>query len=480
MDNRSRMDALSLTGTETPLADALIRLSMLTKHSFHALPLLHRASIADSALRSKYDALYGTHLFGIELTTTGAHFDSFFFPDGVIQKAERLAARLFGADGTLFVTTGTTTSNQIAIQALYETDYRVLLDRSCHLSMHVALQTMHATVGHLELSQQSVNNVHSYWRPEELLAQLLDAQEQDDPYQLVILNGQSYDGLIYNTPAILEYLLTNGVQTRRFLIDEAWSSANYFDERTKHNCAMNISPLLDEHPDLVVVSTQSAHKTLSCMRQASMIHFRGEQRWRHSLNLSRFRTHTTSPSYPILASLDLARAQMEMHGVELIEQTRNHVNRFCSAITTDPTLHMYSLDEHHASQTPLHYAAHNPMKVLVNISKLSISPEEFRNRLLTVHGIYINRLTVDAILLNFHIGISALAVRRLLEGLREIGQKHVHSLSQNEFSSGTISDRFVIPYPPGVPLLVPGDPLDRRALKKLEDIRLSGISILSM
>ena len=71
MDWMSSKEKSNATTADTPIADALIKLSMLTKHSFHATPLLHGASISNSVLQGKYDALYGRHLPSIELTTTG-------------------------------------------------------------------------------------------------------------------------------------------------------------------------------------------------------------------------------------------------------------------------------------------------------------------------------------------------------------------------------------------------------------------------
>ncbi len=120
---------------------------------------------------------------------------------------------------------------------------------------------------------------------------------------MVILTAQSYEGIIYDIPGVLERLLAAGISTRRFFIDEAWGSLNYFSEDTQPLTAMNISALLDKYPDLDVVCIHSAHKSLFCLRQASIIHCRGTRTLAARIETAKYRIHTTSPGDPILASL---------------------------------------------------------------------------------------------------------------------------------------------------------------------------------
>lgn len=95
----------------------------------------------------------------------------------------------------------------------------------------------------------------------------------------MILTAQSYEGIIYDIPQVLAHLLSAGVQARKFFIDEAWGSLNYFSEDTRQLTAMNIDSLLELYPDLEVICTHSAHKSLFCLRQASIIHCRGKKNW---------------------------------------------------------------------------------------------------------------------------------------------------------------------------------------------------------
>ncbi|WP_297505563.1 hypothetical protein [Ferrovum sp.] len=458
----------------TPLADALIKLRKRTSVSFHALPVASGASISGCKFQEKYHELFGEEFIDSEMTITGKQFDSFFFPETVIKEAEQLAATIYGADGTLFGTTGTSVSNQIAVHALHQPRGRVLLDKGCHQSLHFALHALGARVDYLCPSQACDDSGKSYWDLENLLNTVLSAQHDGDPYHLIVMNAHSYDGVIYDIPGIIGYLLSHGIETRKFLVDEAWGAANYFHEELKRYTAMNITPLLQCFPDLNMVATQSAHKSLSCLRQASMIHFRGSNDLPERLRVARFRIHTTSPSYPILASLDLGRAQIQSVGQQLMQQATMLAKKFCETINSDPALSNYRINSFSLPERPFSYVNSDPTKISLNIAWLGVAASEVREILYSRYGIYINRMTGNSILLNFHIGIAQRAVDLLLDGLREIQRDLTPS-----WQIQTQAESFIIPYPPGVPLVVPGDPVTDLVYKKICDIQRAGVRVFT-
>lgn len=455
----------------TPLADALINLSRVVSSSFHTLPISGGMSLEQSPLKNKYEEVFGAQLLRSEMTVTGSHFDSFFFGDKVICEAESMAATLYGADGTLFVTSGTTVSNQIAIDALYERNMHVLLDKNCHQSMHFALHRHGATVDYLQSSWICEKSDKNIWSLNNLLALLLKAQHAGAPYGLIILNAHSYDGVVYDVPQVIAYLLQNGVTTRAFLIDEAWGSANYFLKDLKSLTAMQSRNLLTKYPDLKIIATHSAHKSLSCLRQASMIHYCGDENLGRQLKLSRFRLHTTSPSYPILASLDLARAQMQGEGEKLLMRASALAFHFCHEIKNTLGTSGILINETIATADPFVYVHTDPTKISINVEELGISAGDVKERLFLRHGIYVNRITETSLLFNFHIGITMRATENLLAALGEMS--HTPKLWPNL----SCSENFIIPYPPGVPLVVPGDAITPAIQKHIREIQRSGVHV---
>lgn len=459
----------------TPLADALLDLCGKTTFSFHALPLSLGGSIESCLLRDKYWRLYGDVFFKSDITLTGKQFDSFFFPEGVIKEAQALAANLYGADETLFVTTGTTTANHIAAHALYRQGQRVLMDKHCHQSLHFVFQTLQAPVDYLAPINNCEHSGKSHWSLEELAAKVLDTQNDGAPYHLIALNAHSYDGIVYDIPRVIKYLLEHGARTRIFLIDEAWASANYFHKDLRRLAAMNVAALRERYPDLVVVATHSAHKSLSCLRQASMIHLRGPREVLTRLQNARFRVHTTSPSYPILASLDLARAQMEISGDFMVRQAAALAQEFCELIRTDPDLAGYRVNEFVFPEQPFAYVRPDPTKVSLNVAGLAISASVLRELLYERYGLYVNRITENSLLFNFHIGVSRRALAALVEALRDIRLSYAANRA-----ALLRSEHFIIPYPPGVPLVVPGEPVTEQVRKQIRDIQRMGTHIFTV
>ncbi|QJD99628.1 hypothetical protein HH212_05980 [Massilia forsythiae] len=455
--------------SETPLANALINLSKSNINSFHTLPLSQGRSINTSPLNRKYQQLLGEHYLRSDLTITGDNFDSFFFGKQAIHEAECLAAELFGADGTFFVTSGTTVSNQIAIDALCEKNGRVLLDKTCHQSLHFSLRRHDAKIDYLQPAWScSVSEKHM-WEPAELLRMVLAAEKERDPYRLIVLTAHSYEGVVYDVPGLIRYLLENGATTTSFLIDEAWGAANYFQQDLKALTAVRAGRLREHWPDLKIVVTQSAHKSMSCLRQASMIHYCGDANLAARLRVSRFRLHTTSPSYPLLASLDLARAQMALEGEVLMARSTQLAAQFCRQV--GELLGPNSVNAGQYSSATFPYSHADPTKVSVNIENLGMAAREFKEFLFSEFNVYVNRITETAVLFNFHIGIDESAAHHLFAAIQSIVAK------RKIVAAPSCSEGFIIPYPPGVPLVVPGQQITHAIRKKIETIQRSGVHV---
>lgn len=460
--------------SNTPVASALLSMREMTKHSFHALPILNGNSLANSELADNYQALLGENLLASELSTTGHYFDSFFFPKAAILESENLAASLFGADGTLYVTTGTTTSNHIAINALFEQG-PVLIDKNCHQSLHFMFHSLNAKIDYLQPEFYCEKSGRSAWRMASFLETVREAEQAGRGYEVIVLTAQSYEGVIYDIPKILRVLLDSGVSTRRFLIDEAWGAANYFNPELRAVSAMNIDGLILQYPELEVVCTQSAHKSISALRQASMIHFRGAKELRERLHIAKFRLHTTSPSYPILASLDLAQAQMASEGSQLVAQAVALAEDFKAKLQAGADWSYYHLCQMPDLGDMSPYITQDPCKLSINIESLCMAACDVQAYLFKEHGVYVNRFTNHSILLNFHIGINESAVTAMLTGLADLQRQQIKNLQKK-----THSGFFVIPYPPGVPLLVPGELITETIRAKIESIRNSGVALLEI
>jgi arginine/lysine/ornithine decarboxylase len=453
------------------LADEIAQALRRQTVSFHALPLSFGGSLRGSALKGAYQEILGTQWRG-DLTVGAPYVDSFFFPKGSIAHAEARAASVFGADATLFLTAGTTLANQIAVESLASNGTRVLIDKATHQSIHFSLDRLRARVDYIESRLLCLDSERTSFALIDVLSKVEAAEKEGDPYRLLILNGQSYDGVIYNISTILRALSEFAPSLRNIIVDEAWGSWSYLDHELRQSTAIYAARLPDLAGRYNIIATQSAHKSLSALRQGSLIHAVGDGGLGALVRAARYKHHTTSPNFAILASLDLACAQAETEGVRLVERAIRLASELRDRIAHDPLLDAYFVNETPSVEGLFQI---DPSKISLNVSALTISPAEIRDVLYREFDIYINRTTVTSLLLNFHIGINEDDLDRLSEALRAIQKRYQTLPDRKRYATG-----FVIPYPPGVPLMVPGDEIRPSTLRRLHALQASGINLFTM
>lgn len=369
---------------ETPLANSLKKICQQKTYSFHALPI---SSFGHSDILSASE----NDNYCLEATITDEAFDNFFFPQGVINESQKLTAQLYNADSSFYITGGTSVANQIAISALYNNNDNVLIDKNCHQSIHFYSQSLGVHPDYLCSDLSAEDQQIKAWSIDQLTKQVLSQQSIGKEYDLIILTAQSYEGIIYDIPAILLHLLNSGVSTRKFFVDEAWGSLNYFNEDTRSLTVMNIDHLIDIYPDLEVICTHSAHKSLFCLRQASLIHCKGKAQLASKIEVAKFRIHTTSPNYPILASLDLSQACMHTHGTELALHAKKLANTFKNSLINDPLLSPLSTNLNLFPDQWHIY--HDPTKIMLNtelIDNAAIIKEKLLEKTSLLRGHYTN------------------------------------------------------------------------------------------
>lgn len=331
--------------------------------TFHALPIARGKSVFKSNWIQDMGHFYGTNLFLAETSTTAGGLDSLLEPTGNIKEAHELAARAFGSDHTYFVTNGTSTANKIVVQAICAPGDVVLVDRNCHKSHHYGFVLSGAQPYYIDAYPLKAYSMYGGVPLKALKKALLDMKAEGtlDKARMILLTNCTFDGHIYNVRRYMEELLAIKPDLV-FLWDEAWYAFARFSPLYRRNTAMGAvaelreryasdeyrkeyeafkakvgddldpsdSKLLDmkllPDPDKVrlrAYATHSTHKSLSALRQGSMIHVNDEDYDAevHEPFEEAFMTHTsTSPNAQIIASLDAARRQVELEGYRLIRE----------------------------------------------------------------------------------------------------------------------------------------------------------------
>jgi arginine decarboxylase len=595
----------------TPFFDALRAYAAAPVGQFHALPVARGASIFNSRSLQDMGEFYGRNIFMAETSTTSGGLDSLLDPHGNIKKAMDKAAKTWNADHTYFVTNGTSTANKIVVQSLTRPGDIVLIDRNCHKSHHYGLVLAGAYPLYLDaypLPQFAIYGAVSLRTIKQTLLDL-EAAGQLHRVRMLLLTNCTFDGVVYNPLQVMQEVLAIKPDIC-FLWDEAWyafaTAVPWARQRTAMVSAERLEQMLaspeyvEEYQDWLtsmegmdrsewverrllpdprrarvrVYATHSTHKSLSAFRQASMIHVRDQDfnsRARDAFGEA-FLTHTsTSPNQQLLASLDLARRQVDMEGFQLVRQVydmalvfRHRVRKDrliskwfsildesdlvpeefrASAVSSTASIRQGALAEWNEAWRSDHFVL-DPTRVTLFIGNTGMTGFDFREKVLMERfGIQINKTSINSVLLIFTIGVTWSSVHYLLDVLRRVAidldriekaasvadralqERHVEEITEDlphlpDFSEFDVafrpvdeckfgdmrsafyagyeeSDReyvqigsagrrlaegktlvsttFVVPYPPGFPVLVPGQVVSKEIVYFLAQLDVKEI-----
>ncbi|WP_424627948.1 Orn/Lys/Arg decarboxylase N-terminal domain-containing protein [Bradyrhizobium sp. SYSU BS000235] len=253
--------------------------------------------------------------------------------EGPALQAQKEAAQIFGAEKTYFVLNGTSTSNKVALSALVTDGDLVLFDRNNHkAALHGALMIS----GGIPIYVPTVRNPWGLIGPmvwddfdEEALRQRIrtnplvtdpEAWRRERPFRVAVIEQCTYDGTIHNAEMILKRI---GHLCDYVLFDEAWAGFMKFHPLYAGRFAMGLSDLGPDAPG--IIATQSTHKQLASFSQASQIHIkdrhiRGQKRRveHRRFNESFMQHASTSPFYPLFASLDVGAQMMKGRSGEVL------------------------------------------------------------------------------------------------------------------------------------------------------------------
>ena len=253
--------------------------------------------------------------------------------EGPALQAQKEAAQIFGAEKTYFVLNGTSTSNKVALAALVTDGDLVLFDRNNHKAAHHGALMI---CGGIPVYVPTVRNAWGLIGPmrwdafdEAALRECIrnhplvkdpEAWRKPRPFRVAVIEQCTYDGTIHNAEMILQRI---GHLCDYILFDEAWAGFMKFHPLYAGRFAMGLSNLGPDAPG--IIATQSTHKQLASFSQASQIHMkdrhiRGQKRRveHRRFNESFMQHASTSPFYPLFASLDVGAQMMKGRSGEVL------------------------------------------------------------------------------------------------------------------------------------------------------------------
>lgn len=467
-----------------PIYEALAAHSRTQPYAFHVPGHKQRASWGDEETASHFASLLALDV--TELSDT----DDLHNPQGPIADAQKLAALCFGAEETQFLVGGSTAGNLAMILGVSKPGDLLLVQRNVHKSIIHGLMLAGVRAVMLPPAIDSLSG----------LAMLPDintvaaAVNRYKEAKAVIISTPNYYGLTDNIKPIADLVHDYRIP---LLVDEAHGPHFGFHPQFPISA-------LQSGADLVV---QSTHKMLSAMTMGAMLHMQGNLIDRAAVGQALRMVQSSSPSFPILASLDLARRALHTEGAHAFLPALDAVR---TVTTTLPDTPFRTLGYGNWASRSIEY---DPLKLVLFDETGTIGGFELRDRLerrKCIAEMADSRYVVMA----FGTGSNASDGDKLSKALKDIAAEiiltdgvkgrdlksyaiastnsdHVDlpepvTFQRNmpstisiplERSEGFVAGEWIIPYPPGIPVLYPGETITVAAIEQLQQWRKKGAQI---
>ncbi len=479
MDRYVGTNCPSIDQQQTPLCQALSDMAQQSSAAFHT-PGHRRGRGLPTVLLEQL----GTALGKLDLPELPG-LDNLFAPESVIQEAQNLAAALFGAEQTWFLTNGSTCGITAAILATCGPGDYIIVPRNSHTSVISGLILSGAMPILLQPAFDPVLNLVHCLAPDAI--QLALAQFPQTKAVLVVY--PTYEGVCGDIARIAALVHEYGIP---LLVDEAHG------------------PHFGFHPDLpqsalaagADLAVQSTHKMLGALTQAAMLHVQGPLLERPRISQALQLVQSTSPNYLLLASLDAARQQMAVQGQALMEEVltlalraRSHLQNiqgYSNWVHPRTASGCIALD-----QTRLNFPAYLCGHQGYDLDQI----------LIETYGVMAELVTPDHLTFLISLGNTSSDIDQLTVALHQLVQASprvsqalfLNDLDQPPLSVPDLSPRdaywrpcieipfldavgymsaeCICPYPPGIPILLPGEQIQVQDLTLLSHIKNSGGSI---
>ena len=432
--------------------------------------------------------------FQIDITEID-EFDNLHQAQGMIKQAQERAAKLYGADGTFFLVNGSTCGILAAVSAVTDRRDSLLIARNCHKSVYHA-----AFLQELQLHSLYPGQIVEYDIADAVSADQVEAALTAHPEcRAVVITSPTYEGIAADVRRIAEAV---HARDKILIVDEAHGAHFGFSEDLPESSVR-------QGADLVI---HSLHKTLPSMTQTALLHVNGSR-----INRSKLRKYlsiyqSSSPSYVLMASIDACISYVDKSRHFCFERLRQYYHRFMARAGECRYLRIAGPVQN--DRRKYCYKAWDLCKMLISSKGTFMAGmpvtgqrlydllrEEFHLQLEMAAGSYVLAIMTVAdeeegwlrladALLQIDGRIEGrteeknedgsdsirpeirMTVSQALVGALEAGREI--PLSQAE---GKTAGDFINLYPPGIPLLVPGEVIGADMIRQIERFRDEGLQV---
>lgn len=469
-----------LNQNETPLYDALMEYVNRKTIPFH-VPGHKNGHGADEEFKN----FIGENAFKIDVTVFKL-VDSLHHPTGPIKKAQELAADAYGSRAAFYSVNGTSGAIEGMILSVVSDGDKIIVPRNVHKSVTSGIILSGAIPVYMQPEVDKRVGIAHGVTPETVEKAL---KENPDAKAVLIINP-TYYGVATDIKKIANIVHSYNIP---LIVDEAHGPHLNFNDRLPTSA-------IESGADMCA---QSTHKIIGALTQISLLHVNSTRidinRVQQIMNL----LQTTSPSYILMASMDCARRQIALHGKELLDKTIDLCNYARREINRIPGFYCFGNE---VIGKPGAYSF-DPTKITITCRDLGITGYDLDMILSNDYHIQMELSDLYNVLAVGSFGDTKEHIDALIKALKEISLKYI-SNSKNKKSSfidipdtpkqilspreafygskesiliessvGKTSGEFLMAYPPGIPVLCPGEMITQEIVAYVKDLKSAGLYV---
>ncbi len=431
----------------------------------------------ENGIDPQFLAAAGPGVFRMDLTETSLT-DDLHAPSGPIKEAQELAAQLWGADRSYFLVNGSTCGNQAMIMTAAHEGQTICIPRNAHKSALMGLVQSGAKPVYITPAAESSFGLQGGITPQQV-EEMFSAHPE---CKAIMVVSPTYYGIVSDIGSIAKVCHAHGAM---LLVDEAHGAHCYFSDDLPGG-AMQLGA------DMCV---QSLHKTAGALTQSSMLHVKSGLADLSLLEANLRLVQSTSPSYILMTSIDAARRDLAIHGPEMAktaldlaafarEQINSIKGLLCAGKELVGKAGIFGMDL---------------TRLTISAADLGLSGFELKDLLFEEYNIDLEMADDRNILAIVTFANTKDDMQRLVEALRGVAEKHAgakplppaekippipgYVLSPREAyfaekkrvpweeALGKVSAEMIAPYPPGIPVINPGERISEEVWSYIESVR---------
>lgn len=410
-------------------------------------------------------------------TTEIIETDNLHSPDGIIKESQKRASKAFKSDKTYYLVNGTTCGIQASIMTVCSPKDKLIVNRDCHQSVINGCILGDVKPIYINSNINKKNNIIEGINIDEVINVIdsnLDARA-------ILLTYPTYYGCTYDLKAICDYAHNRNMIV---IVDEAHGAHLGLSDKLPKTS-------LEQGADIVI---QSTHKTLPSFTQSSMLHINGNRVDNNKLEMNLRIMQSSSPSYSLMSSLELAVDIYINNGKELMKELLVNIDNFKDSIKDNIPIDIYN--------------DYDKTKIFIESKKLGLTGYKLEEILRYKYNIQVELSNYYGILLICTIGNVSSDFELLKKSLIDIYDKYNKDIFLEEViyprdipiqvltpreafykpkksvkiydSIGMISGEYIIPYPPGISLLSPGEIISKDIIDYVVYCNQNGMSVSGM